>query len=774
MRVRIFWTAMVVAIFVAACEDTKLTRPVFVKSQDEAASVMVSAGMPTAWSDIASALQPNFQLTGDQALLQVLPATERIQQQVLNAFGASLGVGFGTLPGTTSVTQGNSIQDVLGTTTPATGGTNTTQTTTTTTNSTESSSSQPVPVPTPPTGIPGAVPALTAPTAAGDIGLDPVLRYRAALDLFESVQLMNRELQQESSLKCYVPFLVRLRITVAAYRPNLGYALNTRISFFPNEGMTGSGTTKLQKVDSPAATAANNNIAADNAGTTADATTAASRSACTDGAYLPQVVPIIAADDIERALKSRATEAAQQIALSLSAMLHGVGGNLGLNNVNQSLQAISSHDFNSRLTIGRQSDNTLFVRVGPTNQATAGMAMTTQNYDIAVLLLAPRIYFGRSDANGTPVANERLDRQIRLVSYTQLRNAFDGSLLQTRSSKALIAEADRVMEENLVGPGLAGQLEQWRALSSADKERVARKLKGEVQASNFPEFQRLLAGANFEDVEGTFSLNAVSGSEPAQSFWASASSLLGDNTFQAAFFMLNWPKKITIPDQGGLLLDDGKTKAQLQLQTLSGNSASTLMASLNGMTAASPPDTGKKFSMPSQVTSLDPTTHLLTLSFPSLAQWGVSNATINNLKIEQISCSTETLCPELEITNPISVVYTKAIDGKDATPSFDFIQSTPQIVRTNGNGTLSVKIAKLSAGETAQLTLSGPADIVSVKDDAGAAVPVVKSAYVVSKDSTILFTLTNLRDGVTLTVTAEGKKDGASTGKKTLNFVVVN
>jgi hypothetical protein len=752
-----FLFALGAAFAAAACStDTAITKPTRVGSQDQAAAVLVTPTNVVQWDQVAAAMQPNFALSGDQALTQVLPATERIQEQVLSAFGASLGVGLPQSFGQSSTT--NTAKSSTTTTTPTTGPATTSSSGSTDTNSGRTTTTQPGVVPTVPSGVPTGGQLPSGPSVAGDVGLDPVLKYQAALSLFESVQMMNREVQNAAILRCYVPFLVRVRLAVLPYRPNLAYTLDSRIAFFPSESTTGSGTTPLLLVGP------NSND---------------KHTACNDGSYLPQIVPILAADDIERALKSRATEAAQQIGLALSAMVHGVGANLGLNNVNQSLNSISGQDFNSRLTIARQSDNTLYVRIGATEQATAGTALVAQNYDIAVLLLAPRAYFCGTSCS------ETVDRQIRLVTSTQFRDALDGSLLDERPATVLVSQADRVMKQVLAGPGRAQTLQNWNALNATDKERVARTLAGPIQRSAYGAFLQLLQqpipNTDFSlNIACKVTLDAATPDQPqrsadcdlAQALWVAASPLLTDTALKSAFFQLRHPEDVELPVQTALVLDDGKSTAQTRLSLTRGSSAATLIGTLNLKTKA---PHATQYSLPSQSVALDPTAHLLSVTFPSPAYWGIKDVDTSvagtNLTISQVGCTTESLCPQLSNTR-FSVLLAKA-QADDATPNFTLAQAVTLIVlsKANSNGSAKALLSKLT-DDSATLTVAG-ADLVSASDGSGAALTVVNGAVTVTKDTAVTFNLTNLHTGAVVTVTAEGKKAGTSTGKKALTYTVV-
>jgi hypothetical protein len=126
-------------IAVTACQaaaSVKLSEPVRVNSQDQAATVLVTASMLAPWATVSAALKPTFTMTGDAAVAEVLTTTESSQRQV-SAFGASLGVG---LPGTSTsfsngqmsnTTQGSNTSIGVTTTSVSNNGMVTTLTTTT-------------------------------------------------------------------------------------------------------------------------------------------------------------------------------------------------------------------------------------------------------------------------------------------------------------------------------------------------------------------------------------------------------------------------------------------------------------------------------------------------------------------------------------------------------------------------------------------------------------------------------------------------------------------
>ena len=248
--------ATVVCIGTTSCVNhPPLYKKYAAPSREVAAAVTVSAtDMP--WQRIATSVEPNFTISGNSALGQVAPITARINQQVLSALAANAEFGFAhgsaqlhsktntssNSQNTSSNTSTSNTSTAAGgkppgstTTTTATGTNGSTVSVTTTTNST----SQPITASTPaaPTGVPAAASALSSAALSGSPSVDPMLKYEAALALYQDVQLMNNEVQNIASRRCYVPYMVQLKIGVLPYRHYLPYDLHARISFFPGKGV---------------------------------------------------------------------------------------------------------------------------------------------------------------------------------------------------------------------------------------------------------------------------------------------------------------------------------------------------------------------------------------------------------------------------------------------------------------------------------------------------------------------------------------------------------
>jgi hypothetical protein len=59
-------------------KTTTLPKPARVKSQQEAATVLVTPSMVAPWSSVMAVLKPSFTMTGDTAVAEVLPVTEQM------------------------------------------------------------------------------------------------------------------------------------------------------------------------------------------------------------------------------------------------------------------------------------------------------------------------------------------------------------------------------------------------------------------------------------------------------------------------------------------------------------------------------------------------------------------------------------------------------------------------------------------------------------------------------------------------------------------------
>ena len=279
-----------------------------ITSRDQAAGTMISAtAIP--WRQVAASMQPNFSLTADGAALLVAPVTQEGSFATLQALGVSASAGALLGPFHAPSTGASAV------TTPAS-----------------------VPNEQAPTGNPTGAVLPTPSTPNTGFAIDPMLRYRAANALFQDVQMLNADLTSSFVNEHYVPYLVKLKLSVTPYRSNLPYDLFARISFF--KPLCTNERTALERPDP--------------------------ESGCSK--KLPIVVPLIVTDDIERAASSTAAESATQLAAALSILAPYAQASGSVNSLRQTLESISGQNFDSLLTVGRASPNTVIARIGAAYQ----------------------------------------------------------------------------------------------------------------------------------------------------------------------------------------------------------------------------------------------------------------------------------------------------------------------------------------------------------------------------------------------------------------------
>jgi hypothetical protein len=394
-------------------------------SLSEAGTVLVSPTMVAPWDEVSASLKPAFSLTGDQAVSQVLPTTESISEQVLSAFGASLASGLPTISTTSKTTTGGGDP----------GTTSTTQ-------------SSPGTAPTIASTLPSGASLPAAAGGAATLGLDPVLKYKAANFLLQEVQLLNQEIDNAANRSCYVPYVIKLKLAVMNFRPRLPYSVHVHIGFLYN-GALPSDSRDI--VGSPVPPSPSPELAPQcKVSNTGDINRA--------------VIPMLVADDVQTALRARAAEAATQLAFGLSAFVHGAGVAANAGALQQSLTAITNHDLTSTLTIGRESESSLYALITPNNQASNQPSLVSQTYDVAVLLPIPRFYFGGVVDPQSPT--------ISVTTYSEYRDATTGAILPDGSIRALIRQADRLIPHHLTPAGLG----IWQSLKDPERAKEAKRL----------------------------------------------------------------------------------------------------------------------------------------------------------------------------------------------------------------------------------------------------------------------------------------------------------
>lgn len=339
--------------------------------------------------------------------------------------------------------------------------------------------------------------------AAGDAGRnEAMLEYQAAASLFQEVQLLNRSIRDAAIPTGYRPYLVRLQITLLPRRRNAPYDAYTTLSFFSPER---EGTDERAASDEPLVAT----LRSDPGG---------ERRLAGDG---PCVLPLVATDNLETSRASRSQQDLQNLSLAFLGFPGDFATSLSAELFQQELEAqVAGHDLNGLLTIGRVSENTLRVRIGAMQQASARHAMVPRNHAVTLLLMIPE--------EAPPV--------VDLVAQTVLVDTESGAELAATSP-----ERSRAL--------LEGVARAYPALA-LDAERVA----------------ELLARVRTNDQTGFRAVLARAGEEPAAALehelWIDLVSLQVGSQFSSSRFELPGHGDVDIPSddffaQTALLVDDG-------------------------------------------------------------------------------------------------------------------------------------------------------------------------------------------------------------------------
>ena len=356
----------------------------------DAGSVHLSVLAVAPWSEYVAAMQPNFQLTADGALARVAAdsrwATEdrssiaQLGQQALALDRASNGarpleVPALRPPGTNGEVNGHG------------------------------------------NGAPAPIPPPASPGQESATGPDAMLRYTAATALFQEVQLLNRYIRDAAIPNGYRPYLVRVQVSLMPSRRHAPYDTYTTLSFFI------PGDLRAPAPVEPAAGEVQ-----------ADTTEPVFREPFGNG---PKVLPLLVTDNLEAGIQSRSFERIRSLIYSwvefpgdtvvqemVTGLLHGA-----------LREQVLGRDLNSLLTVARLSENTLRIRIGAVQEATANYAMVPRNHNITLLLMVPE---------GSPPLME-------LAARTELVDAETGAALGSPKEDWTKEILERLSREERLG-----------------------------------------------------------------------------------------------------------------------------------------------------------------------------------------------------------------------------------------------------------------------------------------------------------------------------------
>lgn len=376
--------AVAVALIVFALPACRSSSPLFQPERsadmEEAGAVHLAVLAVAPWSEYASALQPDFSLTSDDAVDMVARDSRWQGQQTFS--GAQAGAQ------STLLVQPSDPTDLR---TAQPGGNST-------------------------TSPDGTLQLFSPPDRpyqdsrgrgeqGPSIGPDAMLKYTAATALYQEVQLLNRHVRDAAIPAGFRPYMVRLQLSLMPSRRHAPYDAYTTLSFFiPGERAP---------------------LAVAGAAPVRSTSDAIFESPFGNG---PKVLPLVVTDNLEASVQSRSIDRIRGLTASLLDFEKYSLANAGTTFLGDVVRPMYSamlakamrdevfgRDLNSLLTVARLSENTLRIRLGAMQEATANYAMVPRNHNITLLLMVPE---------GAPPL-------IEVVAKTTLVDTEDGLPLAT-------------------------------------------------------------------------------------------------------------------------------------------------------------------------------------------------------------------------------------------------------------------------------------------------------------------------------------------------------
>lgn len=383
-KMRRVTNAVIAAVILAGCtsplrfkETTEGNQSV--ENLDEAGSVHVAVLAVAPWDDVKAKLRPNLKVDEKDLRNQAIPVTFALLDKYLDILRVQASLAPTVVKNTSSSA-----------TTIETGKDDITKTAT---------SQETAPGQARKTDLPGALSAgsASAITSSGVSAINSSLTARAMASFVQDVQALNAEVDGAAKRTGFIPYLVRVQVSVMPRRRHLGYDVYSNLSFFGYEGSFDA------------------------------ATGAGNKRPPVDGT--PFVVPLLSSDSIETAQRSQSLEAIRDVGVALD-LVKGFGAaGFSVGSQKDRQQALQGLDVNSVLTLGRLSDNTLRVRFGAAYDPGGGFAVHPRTNTISVLVFFP--------TKAT---------QTRVVSRSSWTHVVDGTVLE-RSQERYEAKLQPIVDQ---------------------------------------------------------------------------------------------------------------------------------------------------------------------------------------------------------------------------------------------------------------------------------------------------------------------------------------
>jgi hypothetical protein len=685
---------------------TSLYKPQRVRTLEEAGSTHMAVLSVAPWTKYRDAIQPQFTLTADSAFQQVLPNTADYEQKLLDAVDieGKLGLPSTSASATTTTHKWTGVaptvkSDVTRTEAPG---------------DTSKITFAAAPASGNASGLPGS-------TLGNALGFDPMMKYWAALALYQEVQLINRYLKDAAIRDNFVPYLVRLQVTFMPRMRDEPYDVYSAISFFAKDFPVHIDFSGSKKRKPPSAT----HLMTTELGTHKNPWTGATS---TNDLI---IIPLLVTDDIETAMESRSVERVQKFAFALQALVHGVSAAADVQSLHDKLQSVLAHDYNSQFTVARASENTLRIRFGAAQQATAHYAAIPQTHNVTFLLLSPK----QNVTNNSNATN----RLVRLVSKMTIMDAETGAELPANQDYQLgeIREALRCHEFT----------------QHFDEEQISL-LSRCIYANDYQSFDKIIGqpGKGFGGIHFRDAL------------WADLATLHGLNQYQTATLELPpYPPMITFEPQTPILTDDIKSGMTAAIGGVVDVNPNEITARLEAeLKSNATVQTRGHLSLSATSLAINEATHQLIVTFPSAAALGRGFDGQPSIQIIRLPD------PFIRGSNTHEKVGTFRCFYVSKTPAqitYRLSSNAKLIVSDKGQGKLQVRLDIDKTEQGVTLALEGanvagattvPIDILSTnKDNVG--------KIVITKSGVVTLNLFNLNSSVkvTLKVTDEIAKTTA-------------
>jgi hypothetical protein len=561
-------------------------------TEHQAGTTHVAVLSVAPWEDYVAALQPVFDITAKDALEHAVPTTSSLDASLLSALAISARVAGPTLDSDGKKTPGKVDDSVKPPESgiPANGSAS--------------------------TNLPQSQQAITP-------DVDPMLRHRAAAALYEEVQLMNRYLRDAAVGTGNVqPYVVRVQVTLMPHARKEPYDAYATISFFNGRGAT---------ANAPAAPFALR-------------TNEWNREASKQYNSLPRVLPLLVNDDIESTRFSDATERIRTIAAAVVAMSGNAQVSGGITSRVDDLKKALSNDFNSLLTVTRESENTVRARLGAARNGLS-YAMVPQTHNITFLVIT---------AQGTDA--------ISYVSRTTFRDAELGSRLPATPPWKRRHDANELTEQ---------WIKQWN-VEHADIDAIHRAFTF-ADAGDYPSFTKQVQA--FLNTNDQNLVNAA-----RDQIWTDMQDFYGASTFSKGSFDLPHPDVKWFRHYATLLDDD----VSATLQVMGGNNIDG--ARLRALVTAK---AGKNIvTVPARSVHVSADRADATIVFPSLRQ--LLGAAPEQTNVELYYAAS----PYAWVSSPQSVSTPVSFLAVNTHKPASVVASTSTLAGASGTGTVQLLVKR--------------------------------------------------------------------------------